>query len=134
MTAICESLLDEFAERDVKGVVLFGQDTVFVGTKSRWGKVSLKKADASGSDITSAMYRAVDLMDKYRHKRIILLSDGKETSGDALYAARRLAEEGVRIDTMYFDTNGQAEQRMRWICPMSWYDTPGYCDLYVPFG
>lgn len=110
MTAICKSLLDEFAERDVKGVVLFGQDTVFVGTKSQWGKVSLEKADASGSDITSAMYRAVELMDKYTHKRIILLSDGKETSGDALYAARRLAEEGVRIDTMYFDTNGQAEQ------------------------
>ncbi len=110
MTAVCASLLDEFAERDMKGVVLFGQDAVFVGTKSRWGKVSLEKADVSGSDITSAMYQAVDLMDKYAHKRIILLSDGKETSGDALYAARRLAEEGVRIDTMYFDTNGQAER------------------------
>ena len=110
MTAFCESLLKEFPERNVKGVVLFGQDTVFVGTKNLWGKTSLKKADASGTDITSALYSAVKLMDRYAHKRIVLLSDGKETSRDALYAARRLAEEGVRIDTVYFDTNGQTEQ------------------------
>ena len=110
MTAFCESLLKEFPERNVKGVVLFGQDTVFVGTKNLWGKTSLKKADASGTDITSALYSAVKLMDRYAHKRIILLSDGKETSRDALYAARRLAEEGIRIDTVYFDTNELTEQ------------------------
>ncbi len=109
MTATCEALLNKFPERDVKGVVLFGQDTVFVGRKDALGQLSVERADASGSDITSALYEAVELMDKYAHKRIILLSDGKETSGDALYAARRLAEEGVRIDTMYFDSNGQAD-------------------------
>ena len=113
MTDVCAALLDEFASRDVKGVVLFGRDAVFVGAKSRWGEVSLKEADASSSDMTTALYTAVELMDKYTHKRIILLSDGKETSGDALYAARRLAEEGVRIDTMYFDTNGQAVREVQ---------------------
>ena len=53
MTAFCESLLKEFPERNVKGVVLFGQDTVFVGTKNLWGGMSLKKADVSGTDITA---------------------------------------------------------------------------------
>lgn len=109
MTATCEALLAEFPDRDMKGVVLFGQDFIFIGKKSPAGQISVEKADVSGSDITTALYEAVDLMDKYTHKRIILLSDGKETSGDALYAARRLAEEGVRIDTMYYDTNGQAD-------------------------
>ena len=113
MSDVCQSLLDEFETRDVKGVVLFGQDTIFVGSKSQWGNVTMKKVDVSGSDITSAMYQAVKLMDKYAHKRIILLSDGKETSGDALYAARRLADEGVRIDTMYFDTNQNTQPEVQ---------------------
>lgn len=113
ITATCEAILGEFPERDVKGVVLFGQDSVFIGRRDAAGLLSLKKADASGTDITTALYEARELMDKYTHKRIILLSDGKETSGDALYAARRLAEEGVRIDAMYFDTNGQADSEVQ---------------------
>ncbi len=108
MTATCESLLTSFDDGDLVGVVAFGQDRVFLGKQTPDGSVSFEKADASGSDIASAMYYAVSLMDRYTHKRIILLSDGKETAGDALYAAKRLAEEGVRIDTMYYDTNGQA--------------------------
>ena len=108
MTAVCESIIREFPEKDVKGVVFFGSDTIYVGRKKLTGHLSVEKADASGTDITAALYAAADLMNAYTHKRIILLSDGKETTGDALQAARRLAEEGVRIDTVYFDTNGQA--------------------------
>ncbi len=108
MVATCNSLLASFDEDDLVGVVAFGRDAVFLGKQTPSGSVSFEKADASGSDITSAMYYAVTLMDRYTHKRIILLSDGKETAGDALYAAKRLAEEGVRMDTVYYDTNGQA--------------------------
>ena len=64
MTSFCESILRDFPERNIKGVVLFGQDTVFVGTKNLWGGMSLKKADVSGTDITSALYRAVEFMDR----------------------------------------------------------------------
>lgn len=108
MTATCNSLLASFDEDDLVGVVAFGRDTVFLGKQTSDGSVSFEKADASGSDIASAMYYAATLMDRYTHKRIILLSDGKETARDALYAAKRLAEEGVRMDTVYYDTNGQA--------------------------
>ena len=113
MTVTCEALLSEFSDRDVKGVVLFGQDTLLIGKKSSFGRVSVEKADSTGTDLASALYEAVDRMDRYTHKRIILLSDGKETVGDALYAARRLGEEGVRMDTLYYDTDGQVQSEVQ---------------------
>ena len=113
MTATCEALLSEFPARDVKGVVLFGQDALMIGRKSAFGQVSVERADSAGTDLASALYEAVDLMDRYTHKRIILLSDGKETVGDALYAARRLGEEGVRMDTLYYDTDGHAQSEVQ---------------------
>ena len=113
MTATCEALLDGFSDRDVKGVVLFGQDAVFIGQKSPSGRVKLEKAGREGTDLAAALYEAVDLMDSYTHKRIILLSDGKETVGNALYAARRLGEEGVRMDTLYYDTDGQVQSEVQ---------------------
>ena len=115
MTETCEALLAAFPDEDVKGVVLFGQKAVFIGQKSPTGKIAVNRAKADGSDLTSALYEAVDLMNRYTHKRIILLSDGKETVGDALFAARRLSGEGVRIDTLYYDTDGgtQSEVQIR---------------------
>lgn len=103
MAENCEALLSAFDAENLKGVVAFGNHTVYFAKKSfDGGSVKPEKVDQAGTDIASAMNYAVSLMDKYTHKRIILLSDGKETSGDAEYAAKRLAEEGVRIDTMYF--------------------------------
>ena len=58
----------------------------------------LSKAEESGSEITSALQTAAGLFSKQGTKRIVLLSDGKETAGDAVKQAKLLAEQGIAVD------------------------------------
>lgn len=111
-----ESVREEIAERhneiiglidseDVKGTVVFGRDSLFFAKKSFTGSLGLRSINGEGTDLAGAMEYALSLMDKYSHKRLIILSDGKENLQSALDTAMQLANEGVRIDTVYFDSD-----------------------------
>ncbi len=49
------------------------------------------------TDLASALYYAKGLLGEVAGSRLILLSDGLETDGDAVQAAAAIAEEGVRV-------------------------------------
>ena len=65
--------------------------------------------DCDYTDLEQAMEAAAQSMSDDAYKQIILLSDGCETSGDAEALARRLALEGIKIETEYFTTGTEDE-------------------------
>ena len=58
------------------------------------------------TDISSALLFARDQFSSPRDGRIILISDGQETDGNAILTVQTLAEEGIRVDTKYFPFKG----------------------------
>ena len=88
------------------GVIAFGDETVYtvkIGADDR--TVELTETDSDATDIEAALEYAAMMLPHDRAKRIILLSDGIETVGQAEDTACYLATRGVRIDSMYFDAS-----------------------------
>lgn len=56
-----------------------------------------------GTDIASAINEAVSRLTEPGGKRIILLSDGVQTQGDALAAAQTAAQAGIRLDAVQME-------------------------------
>lgn len=87
------------------GVLAFGGNTVYEVTLDDENKtVASSSVVATDTDIASALEYAVTLLPSDTNRRIILISDGKETSGDSAKVASLLAKQGVRIDAVYFET------------------------------
>lgn len=59
--------------------------------------------DASATDIASALLYAKELLGELKNSRLIILSDGLATDGNATAAASAVAEAGVRVDAVHFD-------------------------------
>ncbi len=53
-----------------------------------------------GTDLAAGLRLAADLLPSGYRPRIVLLSDGQETSGDAVAAARSLNARGIQVDVM----------------------------------
>lgn len=105
-----ESILaEEDASNFNIGVVLFGRDQIRVADiDSNPNSVyesyvkNTKAADGSATDIESALNYAKGLLKEKRNARLILLSDGLETDGEASTVAKSIAEEGISIFAVYF--------------------------------
>ena len=60
--------------------------------------------DKSVTDIESALKYAATLFPQGRqNKRVVILSDGRQTYGNAWNAAQALLSDGVRLDAVYFN-------------------------------
>ena len=59
---------------------------------------------ASVTNLEQALEYAASLFPAGRAKRIIVLSDGRETDGHADAAAQALSNRGIRVDAIHFDT------------------------------
>lgn len=57
----------------------------------------------SGTNFEEALLYCKELLDG--KGRIIILSDGKETDGNAFSVVKQLSNEGIQIDGIYFDSN-----------------------------
>ncbi len=84
-------------------VLAFAQDSVCSVDFSENKEFEFTKITSDASDIGSAIEYATSLLPKNKGKRIILLSDGRQTDGDALKSARYVSGQGVRIDAIYYD-------------------------------
>lgn len=87
-------------------IVAFGGDCVYDAI----GLSKLTPANVSATDLSSALEYAASKLPDDKVGRIIVLSDGRQTDGDASLTAQYLRSQGVRIDGIWFDTSTKTEE------------------------
>lgn len=105
--AFTEELLAEAGDKNRVGIVTFAKNALYVAELSEHGEGvyrafldSTELPEAEATNLEEAMYFAESLLDAKENRRIIVVSDGMQTDGDALAAAKVLAERGVRLDAV----------------------------------
>lgn len=68
--------------------------------------------DPTASNLEQALQTARELLATTEHGRIIVLSDGIQNSGDALYEAEHAAHDGIRIDVVPYQPNWEPDMRI----------------------
>lgn len=87
------------------GILAFAGNCVYeVNIKDGRSDATLVEVLMQDTDIAGAMEYAATLLPGDTNSRFILLSDGKQTSGDANSTASALAKKGYRIDAVYFES------------------------------
>ncbi len=92
--------LKSLGPNQVAGVVAFGRDAVVdaaPGGRRELGQV-MSKVDASASDLAGAVRLASASFPDGKAKRIVVLTDGNETAGDAMEVASVAANDDIPID------------------------------------
>ena len=110
-----EKVNDELPSNSRLGIVCFGNDQVIL-TSSGTAIKSVKEAvvDDSGTNIAGALDFTATLFSENEIKRIVLITDGFDTTADgsAAAAVERLTAKGIQLDAIYLDNNlreGEAE-------------------------
>ena len=104
-------MIDDELPRNAKlGVVCFGKDSELITPLGKEIKdVKTSTVDNSATDIVSALEYTATLFGDETIKRIVLITDGKQTGGDeasALVSAiEKLHAQNVQVDAMYLDDN-----------------------------
>ncbi len=99
--AFLRSTLKERPDGDVAGIVAFGREALVERLPSDLGDVDRIASTpvTSASDIGAALRLATALFPDDAQKRIVLLSDGNDTTGGGQAEAALAASRGVRIET-----------------------------------
>ena len=90
------------------GVVTFGYDQVYAATLNTDANAVYQEylrapnPDTSATDFEAALKYAASLFTKPESARIVILSDGVETDGNANAVIRALASTGIKLDTVHF--------------------------------
>ncbi len=107
-----KKIVDSSDSKYKLGIVTFANDQVYASKLSNNASKVYKdylelnkKPDSSSTNIEQAFEYALSLMSSPKNGRIILISDGLETDGNALTAAKKLAEQGVIIDAIYLNSD-----------------------------
>ena len=110
-----ENISSSLPQNSRLGIVCFGNDSEIL-TSSGTAIRSVKEAqvDDSGTDIASAIDFTSTLFSEGELKRIILITDGFDTTSDGSTAAavERAIAKDIKIDAVYLDNNlrdGEAE-------------------------
>ena len=104
-------LQQKLPENSSVGLVCFGKDAVCVQKAEKEPLKSVKQsgADDSATDIAGALEYAATLFSRDVIKRVVLLTDGKQTSADGasalISAVEHLYAENIALDTVYVDNN-----------------------------
>lgn len=103
-----ESAIEEKSPSVRMGIITFGYDQVLAAPLSYDAAglydayLSADLPDTSATDFEGALRYARSLITNTESAKIVVISDGDETDGDALKYIRNLAAEGIKIDTVYF--------------------------------
>ncbi|CAN5429040.1 VWA domain-containing protein [soil metagenome] len=93
-------------EDDLGGVVAFGKNPLVESAAN--GRRSLDRVgsqtDPSATDLAAAMRLASASFPEGKGRRIVVISDGNETRGDAAGAAQAAAADGIQVDTVALGT------------------------------
>jgi Mg-chelatase subunit ChlD len=98
---------------DRSGVISFGRDAA-VETPPLPGEEHLPRrfetqVDANATDLAAALRLAQAVFPADAAKRVVVISDGNETSGDSLAQAEQLASLGIGIDVVPIARGGERE-------------------------
>lgn len=111
MSVYIEELAASAGEKNRIGVVTYAKDALYVSELSGEGELVLGAflesevlPDAGATNLEEALYFAESLLANDENQRIIVISDGIQTDGDAVAAAKVLAERGVQIDAVCVPT------------------------------
>ena len=93
------------------GVALFGGDARLELTVQEHATLVAPAAtvDAGRTDLAGALRLAGAVLPDDARRRVVVVSDGRATQGDAALEARRLAEDGVQVDTRLVARAGGAD-------------------------
>ncbi|MBQ8720529.1 MAG: VWA domain-containing protein [Clostridia bacterium] len=108
-----KSIDDKLPKNSRYGVVAFGKDyTVSTRIGAQFTTVKGTKVDTSATDIASALNYTSTLFSDDVIKRIVLITDGKQTGSDSKEAETRLVQaienlyaKNIYIDAVYLDSN-----------------------------
>lgn len=106
----------------VAGVVLFGGDArieALMQQELRLGQPAVQ-VDSSSTDLAAALRLGAAILPEDAGRRIVLLSDGRATTGDAADEAARIAADGIAIDVHVIDRQGTGDTAVAGI------DAPGF--------
>jgi uncharacterized membrane protein len=90
------------APQDRAGLIVFGKEPVLdvnIGSLRTLGKI-YASPDASESDLAAAIRLASASFGEGTARRIVLLTDGNETVGDAVQSAEAAAADSIQIDVV----------------------------------
>ncbi|MEQ1822055.1 MAG: VWA domain-containing protein, partial [Fimbriimonadaceae bacterium] len=95
-----DKALKGLGPRDVAAVVAFGKDPVMETLVEKLDGIDRIQSTvtSSASDLAAAIRLAGASFPDGKAKRVVLLSDGNETAGDAMEAATVAASDGIPID------------------------------------
>ncbi len=97
--------LENRPDGDLAGVVAFGRDArleTLVDDDPRFAGLTVQ-IDATGTDLAAALRLGAAAAPGDARKRLVLVSDGRATTGDVADEARRLAEDGIPVDVVVVD-------------------------------
>lgn len=109
MNAYIKDLQENADDNTEIGVVVFANDHIYF---TEFGEIVEDYLNVSGSDVKStntniqgAIEYASTLFSQTTrvNKRVILMSDGRQTIGNAWSAAKKLVSDDIRLDGAYFD-------------------------------
>ena len=111
------AVIDETNSDYKVGVITFGYNQVYAATMSTdtdevyRNYLNAELPDDSASDLAGALDYARSLFSDGVIRKIVLISDGEQTDGDAMTAIRMLSANGIQVHTAYFpnDYNHSSE-------------------------
>lgn len=98
-------------DEDIAGLVVFGAESATEVLPQRAPELSRSHASVArdGTDIGAGLRRALSDLPADYAGRIVLVSDGVETDGDALAAAQLAAGRGIPIDVVAIEREARPE-------------------------
>ncbi len=109
--AYIRSALDELGPQDQAGVIVFGGDAAVergLSTSHDFDTPTVRVTTLQ-TDLAGAIRLGLAVLPTDAMRRLVVLSDGQETTGDALEAARLAAASGAQIMVVPFSVTGGAE-------------------------
>ena len=105
------SALQRMGPKDRAGVILFGADALVERTLSDKKELEnfTSKVTSIQTDLAGAVRLGLALLPADTARRLVILSDGIETSGDAYEAAKLAAASGTQITVVPFRVQGGTE-------------------------
>src|SRR5688572_6897158 len=103
--------LREMPEGDVAGIVAFGKDALVERLPSDLAEIDRVRSTPvkAATDIGAALRLATALFPDDAQKRIVLLSDGNDTTGAGQMEAALAAARGVQVETRVVGLDGRDE-------------------------